>query len=182
MFLYRIKLLIELSDWKYEEVASYGSLVGPRAVKTFIMNMTSQNWLTEDDVDRTLWYHEIVISLPKRIHPDFAKSCVIYIDGGGNKPDQIMPENDINVVGSQQIALMTDSCVAIIRQVPNQKLYFKNDERRGKDGREEDDIIAWTWKHFFMYPNQPDWLVRLPMTKTVRLGLLLTTALHFSLL
>ena len=83
-------------------------------------------------------------------------------------------EDDINVVGSQQIALITDSCVAIIRQVPNQKLYFKNDERRGDSGREEDDIIAWTWKHFFMYPNQPDWLVRLPMTKTVRLGMLLT--------
>lgn len=78
------------------------------------------------------------------------------------------------MVGSQQIALITDSCVAIIRQVPNQKLYFKNDERRGESGREEDDIIAWTWKHFFMYPNQPDWLVRLPMTKTVRLGVLLT--------
>lgn len=87
-------------------------------------------------------------------------------------------EDDINVVGSQQIALITDSCVAIIRQVPNQKLYFKNDERRGDSGREEDDIIAWTWKHFFMYPNQPDWLVRLPMTKTVRLGKLLTVYLE----
>ena len=80
-----------ISDWKYEEVASYGSLVGPRAVKTFVMNMTSQNWLTEDDVDRTEWYHEIVISLPKKVHPDFAKSCIIYIDGGGNRPDKIMP-------------------------------------------------------------------------------------------
>ena len=87
-------------------------------------------------------------------------------------------EDDINVIGSQQIALITDSCVAIIRQVPNQKLYFKNDERRGDSGREEDDIIAWTWKHFFMYPNQPDWLVRLPMTKTVRLGKLLTVYLE----
>ena len=84
-------IFIRISDWKYEEVASYGSLVGPRAVKTFVMNMTSQNWLTEDDVDRTEWYHEIVISLPKKIHPDFAKSCIIYIDGGGNRPDKIMP-------------------------------------------------------------------------------------------
>ena len=92
--------------------------------------------------------------------------------------ETLITEDDINVVGSQQIALITDSCVAIIRQVPNQKLYFKNDERRGDSGREEDDIIAWTWKHFFMYPNQPDWLVRLPMTKTVRLGTLLTNFLE----
>ena len=63
------------------------------------MNMTSQHWLTEEEVTRTEWYHEIVISLPKKIHPDFAKSCVIYIDGGGqsslsHKP--IMPNCDQN--------------------------------------------------------------------------------------
>ena len=40
----------------------------------------------------------------------------------------------------------------------------------GKKGRDEDDLIAWTWKHFMLYPNQPDWLLRLPMTKAVRLA------------
>ena len=56
-------------DWSYKEVASYGSLVGPRPVKTFVMNMTSQNWLTTEEVTRTEWYHDIIISIPKNIDP-----------------------------------------------------------------------------------------------------------------
>ena len=48
---------------------------------------------------------------------------------------------------------------------------FQNDPRKGESGRSEDDIIAWTWKHFLLYPNQPDWLLRLPMTKAARLAM-----------
>ena len=132
--------------------------------------MTSQNWLTEAEVTRTEWYHDIVISIPKNIHPEYSRSCLVYIDGGSNKPDKIVSEDDVAVTGGKLIAHMTKSCIAIIRQVPNQRLYFKNDERRGEKGRTEDDIIAWTWKHFLNYPNQPDWLLRLPMTKSVRLA------------
>ena len=33
-------------DYKFSETVAYGSLIGPRPVKTFVMNMTSQNWLT----------------------------------------------------------------------------------------------------------------------------------------
>ena len=33
-------------DYRFTELIAYGSLVGPRPVKTFVMNMTSQNWLT----------------------------------------------------------------------------------------------------------------------------------------
>ena len=32
--------------YSYSQVAEYGRLAGPRPVKTFVMNMTSQNWLT----------------------------------------------------------------------------------------------------------------------------------------
>ena len=34
------------NDFKYETVAEFGSLIGPKPVKTFVMNMTSQHWLT----------------------------------------------------------------------------------------------------------------------------------------
>ena len=33
-------------DFSYEQVAEYGNLVGLRPVKSFVLNMTSQNWLT----------------------------------------------------------------------------------------------------------------------------------------
>lgn len=68
------------------------------------------------------------------------------------------------------MALASGSCVAVLRQVPNQRLYMKNDARLGEKGRSEDDLIAWTWRHFVLFPNQPDWLLRMPMTKAVRLA------------
>ena len=110
----------------------------------------------------------------------------MLIDGGSNKPGSIIAEDNIAITASQSVAYATKSCVAILRQVPNQALYFKvttvnqqtaslnmdqNDERLGEIGRKEDNIIAWTWKHFMLYPNQPDWLLRMPMTKAARLAL-----------
>ena len=108
----------------------------------------------------------------------------MLIDGGSNKGDQVISEDNIAVTASQAVAYASKSCVAVLRQVPNQRLYFyvrlvgihdfytvQNDERLGEKGRSEDNIIAWTWKHFMLYPNQPDWLLRMPMTKAARLAL-----------
>ena len=140
----------------------------------------------ERDVSRTEWYHELVVTLPKDIDPELNKSCIMLIDGGSNRPDYVIAEDNVAITASQAVAYATKSCVAILRQVPNQALYFKvscfccfyftsiffqNDARKGESGRKEDDIIAWTWKHFMLYPNQPDWLLRMPMTKAARLAL-----------
>ena len=132
--------------------------------------MTSQHWLTEADVDRTEWYHDVVITLPKDIDPDLRRSCLFLIDKGSNKPNRILKEDTTTVQASQKMALASGTCVAVLRQCPNQRLYMKNDERLGEKGRSEDDLIAWTWRHFVLYPNQPDWLLRMPMTKAVRLA------------
>ena len=139
-------------DYRYTELVAYGSLIGPRPVKTFVMNMTSQNWLTgkishkmkfilylesnfsthirtyirtlEEDVTRTEWFHEVVIALPKNIHPAFSKSCVMLIDGGSNRYG-ILGEDSAAVKGATIVAHSMNSCVAVLRQVPNQRLYFK---------------------------------------------------------
>ena len=34
-----------------------------------------------------------------------------------------------------------------------------------KEQRSEDASIAFTWDHFYRHPDQPEWLLRLPMTK-----------------
>ena len=113
----------------------------------------------------------MIISLPKDINPAFSRSCILKIDGSSNKPDRVIKETHEAVKQAKFLATSTNSCAVIIRQVPNQALYFKNDPRKGQSGRKEDHLIAWTWKHFVNYPNQPDWLVRLPMTKSVRLAM-----------
>jgi len=55
--------------------------------------------------------------------------------------------------------------VAYLYQIPNQPLVFSAEGLQ----RTEDEIIAYAWDHFYSYPDQPEWLPRLPMTKaTVR--------------
>ena len=38
----------------------------------FILNMTSQTWLTKDDSDRSVWWHILVVIIPKIQHTDFS--------------------------------------------------------------------------------------------------------------
>ena len=92
------------------------------------------------------------------------RSALMLIDGGGNYPDRVLPEDHMMVKGTQIAARVLRTIVVGLREVPNQRLYFKNDPRLGEKGRTEDDIIAWTWKHFLNHPDEPDWLLRLPMT------------------
>ena len=57
---------------------------------------------------------------------------------------------------------LTGAIYVNIKQIPNQPLVFKND---WKEKRQEDGIIALTWRHFLEYPDQPEWLIRFPMVK-----------------
>lgn len=50
-----------------------------------------------------------------------------------------------------------------LTQVPNQPIYFNADPIR----RTEDAFIAYTWAHFMNDTTKPEWLARLPMTKSV---------------
>ena len=158
-------------DYKYSVDAVYDHPLELRPTRTIIVNMTSQNWLTEEEVTRTLWWHEMIISIPYDYDQTMQRSAVMLIDGGSNKPGRIISEDDSMVRGCQWIAKTTRTICAVLKQVPNERLYFLNDPRMGESGRTEDEIIAWTWRHFMDHPDQPDWLLRLPMTKAARLAL-----------
>ncbi len=51
----------------------------------------------------------------------------------------------------------------MLYQVPNEPITFKAEQP--PRARSEDAFIAYTWYHYELYPDQPDWLARLPMTK-----------------
>ncbi|MDD2598733.1 MAG: PhoPQ-activated protein PqaA family protein [Kiritimatiellae bacterium] len=125
----------------------------------YVLKMTSQRWLTEQDIDQPLWHHGMVVYVPNKI----AHKTALLIIGGGN--NQI----DYSKLGSSQlmeIALRTESVTALISNVPNQPLVFTCDKERRR--RSEDDIIGFAWAHF-LENNNPAWLTLLPMTKsTVR--------------
>lgn len=120
---------------------------------TFILEMTSQAWLTTNEVDRPLWKHWLVVVKPDEIT---SSKALLFISGGAN--DGKVPKSaDGNFI---QIALATKSVVAELKMVPNQPLLFAGET----DGRKEDALIAYTWDKF-LRTGDAKWPARLPMTK-----------------
>ena len=95
-----------------------------------VLEMTSQAWLTTNEVDRPLWKHWLTI-----VRPDVVAStkALLFITGGAN--DGAPPKSaDANLV---RIARATKSVVAELKMVPNQPLVFAGET----EGRKEDALI-----------------------------------------
>ncbi|MCX6620524.1 MAG: PhoPQ-activated protein PqaA family protein, partial [Acidobacteria bacterium] len=122
---------------------------------TYVIELTSQNWLTTAEVDRPLWKHWLTIVKPDKVA---STTGLVIIAGGGNggrppaRPDPMLTF----------FALSTNSVVSEIRMIPNQALTFVDD---GKP-RKEDALIAYTWDKF-LRTGDSRWPARLPMTKAV---------------
>lgn len=119
-----------------------------------ILQLTSQSWLTTNEVDRPLWQHWLSV-----VKPDSAKSdtAFLFISGGGNKSGAPKKPDD-NVLN---IALGTHAVVAELKGVPSQPLVFAGEQK----GRSEDSLIAYTWDKYLRTGDER-WPARLPMTKS----------------
>jgi PhoPQ-activated pathogenicity-related protein len=120
-----------------------------------VLKMTSQTWLTPEEVDRTDWWHWLTIVEPEAIRSDVA---LLYLHGGDNEDE---PPDEIRPVYAR-IARETGAVVAELRMVPNQPLRFSGD---AGGPRKEDRLIAYGWSRF-LRGGDPVWLPRLPMTKS----------------
>jgi len=119
-----------------------------------VLEMTSQQWLTEKEVDQPIWKHWLTVVVPEQVT---SHTGLLFITGGAN--NRPAPQNpDQNMV---QIAEKTKSVVAELRMVPNQPLVFAGETR----GRTEDALIAYTWDKFLRTGDER-WPARLPMTKS----------------
>src|SRR5437868_7498341 len=100
---------------------------------TFILELTSQSWLTDKEIDHPLWKHWLTI-----VRPDAPKSskALMVISGGGN--NRAAPKAAAGAL--LLAAAATNSIVAEIRMIPNQPLTFAGDVPRS-----EDAFIAYTW-------------------------------------
>ncbi len=126
---------------------------------TYILDMTSQAWLTTNEVDRPIWKHWLIIVRPDTVT---SSKALLLIAGGAN--DGKVPKSaDGNLVG---IARMTKSVVAELKMIPNQPLVFAGETQ----GRKEDAIIAYTWDKF-LRTGDAKWPARLPMTKAAVRGM-----------
>jgi PhoPQ-activated pathogenicity-related protein len=126
---------------------------------SYVIQMTSQKWLTNSDSDRSIWNHWLTICVPKIIQQ--TDISILFIDGGSNN-ENAPTEMDPLI---QQMCMTSQTVVSYLRQIPNQPITFTKDPSHQK--RTEDDIIAYTWAHFLNNTHEPYWLLRLPMTKAV---------------
>jgi PhoPQ-activated pathogenicity-related protein len=123
--------------------------------RAYVLELTSQTWRTEAEVDRPVWKHWLTIVKPDKLA---TSKALLFIGGGSNRdpaPAQISPR-------LSSFALETNSIVAELGMVPNQPLFFADSKDKG---RSEDDLIAYTRvKH--MATKDDEWLVRLAMVKS----------------
>jgi PhoPQ-activated pathogenicity-related protein len=145
--------------FKYDKVAS----AEKSDCTTTVYHMVSQTWLDKTKVDRPLWEHTVLITVPKELK--FTKA-MIFIGGGDNRKGPEKPDTDNGPM--ERIAVMTKSIVVQIKQIPNQPLFFVGDtmEKYKESGRKEDELITFGWDKY-LADGDPLWLARLPMTKAV---------------
>lgn len=120
---------------------------------TFVLELTSQSWLTTNEVDRPLWKHWVIITRPDTV----ASSKALLFIGGGANGGAPPKSADGNLA---RVAVATRSVIAELKMVPNQPLVFGKET----EGRKEDSLICYTWDKF-LRTGDTKWPARLPMTK-----------------
>ena len=128
--------------------------IGHEDYDTFIIEMTSQKWLTEEEVNHPLWEHYMVIVAPTQLRSDIGFLTITGGSKANNAPTEAL-QTDI------KRALETGTVVSTLYMVPNQPLTFSDDNGLL---RTEDSIIAYTWDKY-LRSGDDKWPLRLPMTK-----------------
>lgn len=121
-----------------------------------LLDMTSQRWLTEREVEQPLWRHWLTVVRPREVRSDIA---LLFISGGRLDRDPPAAPPDWLVEAARDTGTVT----AELRLVPNQPIVFADDPARKP--RVEDDFIAYTWDKFLRTGDEK-WPARLPMTKS----------------
>ena len=133
---------------------------GQSGFKVYTVQMTSQQWRTAADVDKPIWKHWVTFIVPTNVTKSTA---FINITGGSNTSSQ--PTTiDSTLTQLAQFALLTQSVVINLPQVPSQPLVFTADETPGRQ-RTEDEVIAYSYDEFLKNPSDTDWPVLQAMVK-----------------
>ncbi|MBV8637272.1 MAG: PhoPQ-activated pathogenicity-related family protein [Candidatus Eremiobacteraeota bacterium] len=137
---------------------------GYRLIKTFtddpryrgyVLELTSQQWRTSRDVDRSVWKHWITIVEPQDVRTDISALVV----GGGSNADPVPAKVPRYLV---MLSLATYSVTCEVSCIPNQPLTFTGEGQP----RSEDDLVAYSWLQY-LRTGDDSWPLRLPMTKSV---------------
>jgi PhoPQ-activated pathogenicity-related protein len=135
----------------------------------YFINLTSQQWRSQNEVDRVLWQHDMVVVIPQNPFSEvfglfgaadaFAeRTAILLIDGGSN--DGGGPGDDLVKI-MELLSAATNSITAVIRQVPNQPLNFADEIN---NPRTDDAILAYSFDKYLTTGDE-EWPVHLAMTK-----------------
>jgi PhoPQ-activated pathogenicity-related protein len=122
---------------------------------TYVIDLTSQTWRSEKDVDRPVWKHWLTV-----VKPDALKYHTAFLTIGGGSNRDKMPTGASG--RTTALATYTGSIVAELGTVPNQPLVFADSK---DEARSEDNLIAYT-RVKYIATRDPNWLVRLAMVKS----------------
>lgn len=132
-----------------------GQLPAAGGVTATVLELTSQQWLTPEEVDRPVWTHWLVVYRPREVTSHIG---LLWIGGGANNGRRPARGNAVLAALARQNGTVT----AELRMVPNQELTLLGDPERKP--RKEDDLIAYTWDRYLRTGDER-WPLRLPMTK-----------------
>lgn len=125
--------------------------------KSYFIHMVSQQWRTAAEVDRPLWEHNVAITVPLALNSKNPETAVLLINGGNNDDDRPDKTSDLMAL----IATSLGVAVATVEEVPNQPLYFTDEDNRK---RTEDEILAYSLDKY-LDTGDEEWPVHLAMTK-----------------
>ena len=138
---------------------SAGDPVNYGAYTYYALDMTSQTWRSETDVDKPVWRHWVEVVVPAG---PLQSTAFLFIDGGNNNFGAPPSNADPALV---QLALATGSVVVDLKTVPSEPLIFTDES----ENRSEDDIIAYSFDKYMEHLGEPGnetWPVLVAMTKS----------------
>src|SRR5690349_554401 len=129
-----------------------GNTIKSPGQMTYVLELTSQTWLSEKEVDRPVWKHWLTI-----VRPDVVKSSKALMVISGGSIDRPAPK--AAPAALLAAAAMTGTVAAEIRGIPNEPLTFA-----GERPRSEDALIAYTWDKF-LRTGDDHWPARLAIDR-----------------
>src|SRR5882762_1536725 len=85
--------------------------------KAYVLELTSQTWRTEAEVDRPVWKHWLTVVKPDKTT---SRTAMLFIGGGNNNDPAPASANPRTVT----FAVEANTVVADLGMVPNQPLVF----------------------------------------------------------
>ena len=157
-----LKNYVDKPDSSYKWTDTGDRLEDGNGWTGYILNFTSQTWLSPEFVSRSEWWHQLLVIVPDELR--VLDTATLWITGGDNDMGDDFRIEDFDEYFMADVAVSQGMTTAVLFQVPNQPIVFSDDVLQ--EERFEDEIIAFTQWHFLNDDeSNAEYLLRLPMTK-----------------